>query len=287
MTPAALAAVPALIAAVIAAPAHAPPEAACAPSPDKMACIPGGPFLRGADTGPDRARPQQEVRVSTFYMDTHEVTHAQYQACFKVGRCARARPIYRDFDRPEQPMVGVSWFDSVQYCEAHGKHLPTEAEWEKAARGTDGRRYPWGDDKATCERAVIRDHRGRSCGIKKKGPKPDKGRTFVVGSRPAGVHGLFDMSGNSWEWVADWASHSYAACGQHCQGQDPKGPCDGAHTCKGHRYKIVRGGSWYWYADRATTTYRRIHVPSNKPYHHFGFRCAASVQEAAKLVAPQ
>ena len=258
----------------------------CGPAPDRMACIPGGPFLRGTDTGQERARPQQSVEVSTFYMDTHEVTFAEYQACFAAGRCGGAKPIYRDFSRPEQPMVGVSWHDAVGYCAAHGKHLPTEAQWEKAARGSDGRRYPWGDERATCERAVIRDQRGRSCGVKKKGPKPDKGRTFVVGSRPPTGPGLYDMAGNSWEWVADWASKSWAACGDACAGPDPLGPCGGAARCPGHRYKIVRGGSWYWYADRATTTYRRIHVPSNKPYHHFGFRCAASVAEASALVAP-
>lgn len=260
--------------------------APCGEAPAEMSCIPGGAFIRGTDDGPKNARPKAKVWLQTFYMDRYEVTVADYEACVKAGKCKRARTRYRDYSRPKQPKVGVSWYDSVQYCRAMGKHLPTEAEWEKAARGTDGRRYPWGNQPATCKRAVIKDHRGRSCGVKKlKGHGPEKGRTLLVGSRPPALYGLYDMAGNSWEWVYDWYSPSYAACGKPCSGVDPKGPCGGADECKGHHYKIVRGGSWYWPASYATVFYRRHHVPKNRPYHHFGFRCAASVAEANKLRA--
>lgn len=223
--------------------------------------------------------------VDTFYMDVYEVDVAHFDACVSAKACKPAKTNYSDYSRPKQPKVGVNWFDAVAYCGAQGKHLPTEAEWEKAARGTDGRRYPWGNEPATCERAVIMDADGkRSCGVVKKHGHPEKGRTFEVGTRPPTPPGLYDMAGNSWEWVYDWASPSYAACGEACTKDNPRGPCDGDLTCPGHSERVVRGGSWYWPASYATTTYRRFHVPSNHPiYHHFGFRCAASEAEAKAL----
>lgn len=218
--------------------------------------------------------------MQTFYMDVHEVTYAEYKLCQQNKVCPRGGPLYNDFSRPKQPITGVTWHGAKAYCEAQGKHLPTEAEWEKSARGPDGALYPWGDAEVTCEHAVIKDARGRSCGVKKRKEHPDKGRTFEVGSRPAGVYGLHDMIGNSWEWVADWAAKDYAACGEACEGRDPKGPCDGAEPCPGHSERVVRGGSWYWDKRYATATHRRTHVPHNDPFHHFGFRCAASLEEA-------
>lgn len=248
-----------------------------------MACIPGGEFLRGSDKGPKTARPQATVWVDTFYMDVTEVTVDAFDACVSAQKCKPARTIYEDFSRPKQPKVGVSWFDAVAYCKAVGKHLPTEAEWEKAARGTDGRLYPWGDEKATCERAVIKDARGRSCGVQKKGASRATGRTFEVASRAPTLHGLYDMAGNAWEWVADWYSQSYARCGAACAKDNPRGPCDGADTCAGHFDRVVRGGSWFWGGEYATTITRRAHHPDNEPYHHYGFRCAASADEANAL----
>lgn len=262
----------------------APPATPCATAPAGMACISGGPFIRGADDGPADSRPRATVWVQTFYMDLNEVTNEAYRACMKTGKCEKAGPLYKDFDRPQQPINGINWYHADTYCRAQGKHLPTEAEWEKAARGTDGRTFPWGDEPATCERAVIMDASGRSCGVKKKGSNPEKGRVWEVGKMPPGVYGLFDMAGNSYEWVADWYA-PYEACGDACRGVDPKGPCGGAEKCPGHREKGVRGGSWYWPAENARAFHRRAYRPSNKPAHHFGFRCAASVEEAAKLVS--
>ncbi len=288
-----------------------PPSAADAPpapvatacdsmSVSGMACIPEGEFIRGSDAG--RTCPQGEVRripaddsnhrppatihMSTYFMDTTEVTYAAYQACVNAGRCRRARPAYNDFSRAQQPMVGVKWYDAFAYCEAIGKHLPTEAEWEKAARGPNGELYPWGNEPPSCERAVIMDASGRSCGTPKAGSHPEKGRTLEVGSRPAGRYGLLDMIGNAEEWTSDWYTRSWEACGEDCQGPDPRGPCSDQpadQACGKRSRKVVRGGSWYWKRACATSWTRRPHVPTNKPYHHFGFRCAASLEEARLL----
>jgi formylglycine-generating enzyme required for sulfatase activity len=263
----------------------APDVEACPESPPDMACIAGGPFWRGSNFGPQNTRPQTAVWVQTYFMDAREVTVAQYEACVRAGDCTKAKTNYgSDYSRPRQPKVGVSWYQAVAFCKAAGKHLPTEAEWEKAARGSDARRFPWGDELATCSQAIIMDAQGRrSCGVPWKGGPPEKGRTFEVGARPPNQFGLYDMSGNAWEWVADWFSESYRDCGAACVGVDPKGPCQGKETCPGHTERVVRGGSWYWPATYATTFYRRAHVPSNRPYHHYGFRCAASIEEAEVL----
>ncbi|MCH9683004.1 MAG: formylglycine-generating enzyme family protein [Deltaproteobacteria bacterium] len=254
-----------------------------------MACVPGGPFIRGSDDGPANTHPAEEVWLQTYYMDLYEVTYGDFKACQKSKACLRGGPLYNDFSRPTQPIVGVSWYAAVRYCEVAGKHLPTEAQWEKAARGTEGALYPWGNDVATCEHAVIKDESGRSCGVLKRKEHPKKGRTFVVGTRPAGVYGLFDMSGNAWEWVHDWASRDYERCGDACRGTDPKGPCDGRDKCRGHEKRVVRGGSWYWDASYATAIHRRTHYPINEiqDFHHFGFRCSASLEEARAMAAPQ
>lgn len=269
-------------------PAPGPPIEPClAESPPDMACVPAGPFSRGTDDGPENTRPSATVWLSTYYIDRHEVTYAAYQACVERGACPRSGPRYTDFDHPRMPIQGVSWHDAVAFCEALGKQLPTEAQWEKAARGPDGNLYPWGDEPASCARAILKDETGRGCGRKKGKSKPEVGRPWDVGSRPPGAYGLHDMVGNAWEWVQDWYARSYEDCGAACEGVDPQGPCAGAATCPGHAFKIVRGGSWYWDASKATGVYRRPHVPSNRPFHHFGFRCAASPAQAAALVSRQ
>lgn len=251
-----------------------------------MACIPGGPFQRGRNDGPLNERPAAQVTLQTYYMDINEVTFSAYQACARSGKCKAARPIYSDFNNPRQPMVAMTWFDAVDFCKAAGKHLPTEAQWEKAARGEAGELYPWGNEPVSCTRAVIQDERGRSCGVPKRGLArlADVGRTSEVPARPAYRYGLHDIIGNSWEWVADWFSADYSKCGAACLGADPLGPCGGAENCPGHKEKVLRGGSWYWDASYATGTYRRPYGPENKPTSHFGFRCAASLEEASRLV---
>ena len=288
-----------LAAAALATATAAPPEPVpCATAPEGMACIPGGAFERGVDADPhtrcwQMGRPQlgrgpdsvpaDQVWLQTFFMDRTEVTYAAYKACEAAGRCPKAGPRYDDFDAPEQPMTGVTWDDAVAFCTAQGKHLPTEAQWEKAARGPDGKLNPWGNEPATCERAVIKDERGRSCGVAKRGRSASKGKPGPVGSRPAGVYGLYDMVGNIEEWVYDWYTPSWRACGAACKGVDPTGPCGGRAPCPGYKHRSVRGGSWYWSTIHASGVHRRPHTPFNRMFHHFGFRCAASVSEAATL----
>jgi formylglycine-generating enzyme len=247
------------------------------PPPKGMSCIPGGYFIRGSDEGSKEAKPQARIWIQTFLMDHNEVTVAAYKKCVRKKKCDKAGPHYADFNRPKQPINGVSWFDAQKFCKAYGKRLPTESEWEKAARGTDARLYPWGNEEASCKYAVIKDKEGRSCGVKKRGKYPNKGRVWIVGKKPPNQYGLYDMAGNSYEWVADWFSKSYEHCGVACFGINPKGPCQGKNKCKKHRYKVVRGGSWYWPAKHARTFHRRRHVPSNRPFHHFGFRCAKTL----------
>ncbi len=277
------------------------PIAPCIAPIDGMSCIPGGKFLRGSnddkhnltckqpsnnDHHVSNTYPQAEIWLQTYYMDKTEVTNAAYKACVKAGKCVKSGPKYVDFDRPKQPITGISWYEANDFCKAQGKHLPTEAEWEKAARGAQGDMYPWGNGPISCDNAVIMNEKGRSCGQKKeKGKNPDTGRVLEVCSRGAFRYDLCDMVGNAEEWVADWYSKSYESCGKDCEGIDPKGPCHGddGKKCGSTHAKVVRGGAWYWPEDHATGIHRRSHLATNNPGHHFGFRCAASVEEMEKL----
>jgi len=230
-----------------------------------MVCIPAGPAVIGSDET-RREKPRHEVTLSAFYIDRHEVTNADYEACVKAKGCPVRIPPEPKFNQPQQPAVPLSWKMAHAYCRWAGKRMPTEAEWEKAARGGDeGRRYPWGDEEPTCERTQT------------VGCKP--GTTLPVGSLPAGAYGIFDMAGNGYEWVQDWASECYAgcskACGEACTGEDPLGPCGGGSDCPGHKQRVLKGGSWFWPADQARGAWRR---PSkmDSGQHRLSVRCASS-----------
>lgn len=243
-------------------------------APSGMVCIPGGPFWRGNDTGKPDEKPRQRVVVSPFYMDTYEVDNQQYFKCVEAGHCDPPIKYYPMFAKPKQPVVAVSWYEANDYCKFAGKRLPTEAEWEKAARGPDGEVFPWGNEPPTCKLANYEEPLGaKGCG---------SGITSLVGSRPAYRYGLYDMAGNSWEWVDDWKSDCYQGCkqecGAECQGPDPHGPCGGgAKHCPGHSEKLLKGGSWYFTGDRMRGAERRGVPPSNRGPHRLGFRCAKSV----------
>jgi formylglycine-generating enzyme required for sulfatase activity len=252
-----------------------------------MSCIPAGEFIRGSDEHLPNEKPKATVFIEAFLMDQYEVTNADLKECLDAGRCTdciksgkckKVLPNYgARYSAPDQPAVGVSWYSAAEYCAFKGKRLPTEAEWEKASRGTDGRIYPWGNEKGDCSKAVIEVDGRKGCWDKKIEPNWYM-TTRPVGTKPANQYGLYDMAGNAWEWVDDWYSDSYEACGKLCAGRNPKGACAGQESCAqfGNK-KIVKGGAWWWPEEYSRASYRRSHIPGNFPeYHHFSFRCAKS-----------
>jgi len=235
-----------------------------------MSCIPGGSFTRGANDDEASARPAEPVTVSTFLLDTREVTNAQWSECVRARECRRLVP-FRGYGTPEQPAVGMRWDEAAAFCARRGARLPREAEFERAISGPSDTRYPWGPEPGDpCTNAVVRVRAGRGCG---------RETTWPVASRPAGPWGLYDVSGNVWEWVQDAYTECYRGCarecGDACAGTDPRGPCGGAAECPASRgLRVVRGGSWWHDIDRAEAHDRRGVPAANPNPHRFGFRCA-------------
>jgi formylglycine-generating enzyme required for sulfatase activity len=250
----------------------APPSkwAACEDPPVGMVCVPGGAAIMGSNDHEAREKPEHSIEVSTFYLDKYEVTNKQYEACEHAGVCpARIMPD-KTFLHADQPAVPVTWFGARAYCNWAGKRLPTEAEWEKAARGGDNRVYPWGNEAATCDRAQT------------EGCAPST--TKPVGSFAVGPYGVYDMAGNGYEWTNDWASACYEgcqeACGKSCLGEDPWGMCGGAPECKGNKMHVLKGGSWRWAATEARGAWRRFEEPGTGA-HRLSARCASSGPQLA------
>ena len=224
--------------------------------PPGMACVEGGDAIVGADDRTPAEKPRHSVYVETFYLDTKEVTVGDYTRCERAGACPRLpRPAYyARFQRSELPAVPITWDMAHQYCVFAGKRLPSEAEWEKAARGPEGRTYPWGEDAPSCDKAHY-----KGC--------PDN-TTLPPGRFPPGPYGIHDLAGNGYEWVKDHWTPSH-------QGTSARGPCDGARTCKGFTQRVLKGGSWYWPEEMLRGSWRRGEKPASG-LHRLSFRCAAS-----------
>jgi len=219
-----------------------------------MVLVPAGPFLMGSDADDPDEAPQHQVDLPAFEIDLFEVTNAQFAAFVEVtgyqtdaekGGEAGWHGFYAE-GKDNHPVVKVSWNDAVAYCQWLGKRLPTEAEWEKAARGTDGRVYPWGNEwDASRLNSYQSGYRG----------------TTPVGSFAGGVspYGVFDMAGNVWEWTADWylpyPGSSY---------QDPY---------FGEKNRVTRGGGWFEEPPQVRTSNRNCTTPT-AANDDLGFRCA-------------
>jgi formylglycine-generating enzyme required for sulfatase activity len=237
--------------------------------------VPAGEFIMGRDftkepqeSKTERGRfivqnedPQHTVYLDAFWIDQTEVTQEMYAKCVEAGIC-RA-PFCSIKDAENVPVTCISRDDAARYCTWAERALPTEAQWEKAARGTDGRTYPWGEEPATCDLAVIND--GTNSGF-----CDGENKVWPVGSKPAGAspYGALDMAGNAWEWVADTFGADYYADSPY---ENPTGPETGT-------YATVRGGGvfdYYWYDVRTTA---RVISRTSWRDSNLGFRCALPVE---------
>jgi serine/threonine-protein kinase len=223
--------------------------AAAIVAPQGMVYVPGGILSMGRDGGDEFERPVHKVTVAPFFIDRTEVTNAQYQK-FIFASGHRAPSNWKDGRVPPGeaafPVVNVSWEDALACAKWQDKRLPTEAEWEFAARGTEGRLYPWGTE-----------WQGQRANTREGGP----GRVLAAGSFPKGAspYGVLDLSGNVWEWTAsDLTSY----------GGDSRILAPG---------KVIRGGAWDVPRDRATATYRGV-VQPERTYEKTGFRCVRSAK---------
>ena len=225
--------------------------------PDDMVRVPAGAFTMGSDGDEPDERPAHRVELHAFAIDRDEVTVEAYGRCVAAKRC---RPPRRPpaVDQPRAPVTWVSFHDAAAYCRFVGKRLPTEAEWERAARGDDGRRYPWGDEP-DCARANFGNYRGEG-----RCPK-NPGRPVAVGSYPGGASpfGARDLAGNVWEWVADRYDPRYY---ERSPSRNPRGPSRGAR-------RVLRGGACcsMFGLPRAAN---RLAFPPDYSDEDIGFRCA-------------
>lgn len=231
-----------------------PPTQASTTDTGEMISIPGGAFNMGNNQGDPDERPAHPVNVAAFQIDRFEVTHALFDAFVqatgyqseneKAGKAQTWRNLFTA-DTAENPVAVVSWNDAVAFCEWAGKRLPSEAEWEFAARGTDGRIYPWGNAFDASK------FNGKASGIR---------GTAHVGSYPVGASafGVDDMAGNVWEWTADW----YQAY-----------PGGANSQFFGEKFRVTRGGGWFDEDKQVRATNRSSADPSASN-DDLGFRCA-------------
>lgn len=246
-----------------------------------LVCVPAGTFLMGAaedDTlAKDSEKPQHEVNLDAYWIDRTEVTNLNFGKCLAAGACHPKQyeisassyiPYSVHPDTRNFPALIYESEPAVEYCQWAGRRLPTEAEWEKAARGTDARLYPWGNDPLSCDLANY-----YACGVftSATSTAPRCGnnehcQTSAVDSHAAGIspYGVLNMAGNVWEWVADWYQADYYS---HSPIDNPRGPASGD-------FRVIRGGG----ATSISQDLRATRRASGEPEHYMdgqmGFRCA-------------
>lgn len=226
----------------------------------RMILIPAGEFIVGSTLreGYNDERPPVTVDLDAYYIDRCEVTNAQFRLFMEAS--GHRAPVYWDdenYNHPEQPVVGVTWHDAAAYAKWAGKRLPTEAEWEKAARGTDGRMYPWGNewDSLKCNSNICADGNQFTAPV----------ASFRGGASP---YGVMDMAGNVWEWCADWYGSNYSRSPR----KNPRGA-----DFSGER--VLRGGSWCTTDHSYLRCANRNWFSPDFGFGDAGFRCARDVSD--------
>ena len=229
----------------------------------RMMYIPAGEFEMGSNDGGSDEKPVHIVYLDAYWMDETEVTNAMYAKCVGAGECDKpGGNYYNDSFYANHPVVNVDWGNAQAYCAwlvlstgSEQIRLPTEAEWEKAARGgLEGKKYPWGDSPPVCSQNTENGAQFSDC----------SDRTVEVSSFNSNGYGLYDMSGNLWEWVNDWYSESYYA---NSPSNNPTGPSSGM-------YRVLRGGSWNYEDDFLRSANRYRFDPTELRHFGNGFRCA-------------
>ena len=213
--------------------------------------VPAGSFTMGSNDGGSDEKPVHTVRLDKYYIGKYEVTVGQFKKfCNAKGITMPKQPTWNN--RDDHPVVNVTWDDAKAYCDWAGLRLPTEAEWEKAARGTDGRKYPWGNawDASKCNSSENGD---------------SYANTSPVGSFSSGVsqYGAYDMAGNVWEWCNDWYGSDYYGSSPSIK---PAGPSSGLT-------RVLRGGGWLFSVVNCRAAFRFFYRPDGR-LNRFGFRPA-------------
>jgi formylglycine-generating enzyme len=238
------------------------PTCVAPPLDDSKVRVAAGAFLMGSVKGADDEKPEHRVSLQGYSMDRYEVTNRRFKKCVDAGQCqapvlsssGQRKEYFGTEPFADYPVVFVDWSQADAFCKVDGGRLPTEAEWEKVARGPEPsrREFPWGNEAPDCKRANL------------GGPGSCVGDTDRVGRRPDGksLLGAMDMAGNVWEWTSDWYSPTYY---QASPSANPQGPASG-------HLKVMRGGCWQSSASSLRVSCRKAELPSTWA-PNVGFRC--------------